>query len=328
MADTSGSGLSQQWKVAIAAAAVVGAGAAMYYMATSSSEEEVKKPSSSSGPAVVKNTKDAANAAAAAKPATAAAAAATAPSSMAAKPAGAAGGTSLEIKDKGNVSFKAKNYAAAARLYSEAIAVNDGGDKVLSVLFTNRAAAHIELKDYAQAIEDCSTALGLGPDDGIKQKAFNRRAKAYKSSERYREALHDFMVCRAMMSSADKKVLENEDTRIDSLLRKVAKSEIATAAALAAKAPADRSLPPLNILQPFFNGFSNHANPAETASVTSLTAELGAATGVAAGVLKYRRARALMAGRNTVKCLKIWCLRVKCWQLQRMKRAGCSTCLR
>jgi len=295
MAETSASGLSQQWKVAIAAAAVAGAGVALYYMTKSASEGD-STPSSAgaAGPAVINTKISAAAATAAVAAAKPAAAASTTP-----KPAGAAGGTSLEIKDKGNKSFKAKEFQSALRLYSEAIAVNDGGDKVLSVLFNNRAAAHVMLKGYAQAIDDCSTALGLGPDADIKKKAFKRRADAYFHAKRYRDALHDYMVCRAMMTSADQKVVgQKEDKRIDNLLRKVSKGEISKRAAAAAAAPADRSLPALNILQPFFYGFSRHANPQEAASVESITAELASASGLAAGILKCRRARALIAAEN------------------------------
>lgn len=166
MTETSG-GMSSTMKMAIAAGAVAGIGVTLYYMAKQTNDAA---PASSSGSDTSGNNDVAAagpGPAVATKAEPVASSASPAPSADASAVAATVSGlTSLEIKDKGNVSFKAGDFKSAARLYSEAIAVNDGGNKVLSVLYTNRAACHLSLKAYENVVEDCTVALGLNPNKG------------------------------------------------------------------------------------------------------------------------------------------------------------------
>ncbi|XP_032364233.1 tetratricopeptide repeat protein 1 isoform X7 [Etheostoma spectabile] len=97
---------------------------------------------------------------------------------------------SLTLKEKGNSQFKAGDWAAAARSYTEALGfcpVCFSPER--SVLFSNRAAArlHLELKDAA--ISDCSRAIELNPDY---VRALLRRAELYEQTEKLDEALEDY----------------------------------------------------------------------------------------------------------------------------------------
>lgn len=47
-----------------------------------------------------------------------------------------------------------------------------------SLVFPRRALCHLELKQYQEAVKDCTEALRL---DGKNVKAFYRRAQAYKA---------------------------------------------------------------------------------------------------------------------------------------------------
>lgn len=62
-----------------------------------------------------------------------------------------------ERKATGNAFFKAKNYASATRLYTQAIALAPTNPAYL----TNRAAAYMSARMYTQALADCVSAAGL-----------------------------------------------------------------------------------------------------------------------------------------------------------------------
>jgi tetratricopeptide (TPR) repeat protein len=73
------------------------------------------------------------------------------------------------LKTKGNTEFQSGNYLAALRYYTQALGIVQ--IIVLyfleihptDALYTNRAAANIQLKDYTNALEDCKAALSLNP---------------------------------------------------------------------------------------------------------------------------------------------------------------------
>lgn len=56
-------------------------------------------------------------------------------------------------------SCRAKDYPTAIDAYSAAIAACSGQGPALSVLYSNRAAAHIGIKRWADALADCRAAL-------------------------------------------------------------------------------------------------------------------------------------------------------------------------
>ncbi|KIK03698.1 hypothetical protein K443DRAFT_465233 [Laccaria amethystina LaAM-08-1] len=61
------------------------------------------------------------------------------------------------VKEQGNVAFKAAKYAAAVELYTRAIELNPFEPSYL----TNRAASYISLKRFRLALEDCQMAASL-----------------------------------------------------------------------------------------------------------------------------------------------------------------------
>jgi len=67
---------------------------------------------------------------------------------------------SEEYKVQGNEAFKQGNYKKAKELYTSAILQFDGNH----VIFTNRAQAEIQLKEYFEASKDCEAAIKLNPD--------------------------------------------------------------------------------------------------------------------------------------------------------------------
>ncbi|XP_006461589.1 hypothetical protein AGABI2DRAFT_185760 [Agaricus bisporus var. bisporus H97] len=62
-----------------------------------------------------------------------------------------------KVKETGNVAFKAGKYGEAIDLYTEAIKLNSAEPSYL----TNRAAAHMGLKRFRPALEDCQQAATL-----------------------------------------------------------------------------------------------------------------------------------------------------------------------
>ncbi len=64
------------------------------------------------------------------------------------------------LKEEGNERFKEHRYLEARELFSKAISICP---KKLPELYLNRAAAHIKLKNYRSAIDDCDMARSLNP---------------------------------------------------------------------------------------------------------------------------------------------------------------------
>ncbi|KAL0575570.1 hypothetical protein V5O48_006414 [Marasmius crinis-equi] len=76
-----------------------------------------------------------------------------------------------KLKDEGNAFFSQKDYQSASTKYTEAIAL----DKSNPVLYANRSACRLHLKQYLDAATDAHTATGLNPSYG---KAWARLATA------------------------------------------------------------------------------------------------------------------------------------------------------
>ncbi|KAG6865364.1 hypothetical protein C0993_008137 [Termitomyces sp. T159_Od127] len=62
-----------------------------------------------------------------------------------------------KLKEEGNASFKAGNYAEAAALYTQALEANAAEPAYL----TNRAASYMALKKFRPALDDCQQAAAL-----------------------------------------------------------------------------------------------------------------------------------------------------------------------
>ena len=62
----------------------------------------------------------------------------------------------VRTKEEGNAAFKAKDYKRAVELYTQGLEIDPTNKDTNSKLLQNRAQAHIALKDYEKAIEDCT----------------------------------------------------------------------------------------------------------------------------------------------------------------------------
>ncbi|XP_067999983.1 dynein axonemal assembly factor 4 [Melanerpes formicivorus] len=97
------------------------------------------------------------------------------------------------LKDKGNKMFATGNYLAAVNAYNLAIRLNNK----LPLLYLNRAACHLKLRNLHKTIEDSSKALELltppVPDNkSARVKAYVRRGTAFCQLELYTEGLQDY----------------------------------------------------------------------------------------------------------------------------------------
>uniref|UniRef100_H0VXH9 Dynein axonemal assembly factor 4 n=1 Tax=Cavia porcellus TaxID=10141 RepID=H0VXH9_CAVPO len=97
------------------------------------------------------------------------------------------------LKEKGNKLFATENYLAAINAYNLAIRLNSK----MPVLYLNRAACHLKLKNLHKAIEDSSTALELltppvADNADARMKAHVRRGAAFCQLELYVEGLQDY----------------------------------------------------------------------------------------------------------------------------------------
>ncbi|EAW08145.1 DnaJ and TPR domain protein [Aspergillus clavatus NRRL 1] len=92
-------------------------------------------------------------------------------------------------KEEGNNAFKARDYRKAIELWSEALAVDPQNKDMNAKILQNRAQAYINLKEYDNAINDCSEALKLDPSY---IKAQKMRAKAYGGAGNWEEAVREY----------------------------------------------------------------------------------------------------------------------------------------
>ncbi|XP_076782412.1 dynein axonemal assembly factor 4 isoform X1 [Arvicanthis niloticus] len=97
------------------------------------------------------------------------------------------------LKDKGNKLFATENYLAAVDAYNLAIRLNCK----IPLLYLNRAACHLKLKNLHKAIEDSSKALELltppvADNANARIKAHVRRGTAFCGLELYVEGLQDY----------------------------------------------------------------------------------------------------------------------------------------
>mmetsp|Transcript_65295 Transcript_65295/g.131321 ORF Transcript_65295/g.131321 Transcript_65295/m.131321 type:complete len:993 (+) Transcript_65295:77-3055(+) len=105
--------------------------------------------------------------------------------------------TAQDRKNSGNEHFT-KGYLEMARIeYTTALdsleqdsqTTKETSD-LMATLYTNRAAAHLGLKDFDSALADCNSALQLDP---TKEKAMFRRSQANEGLGKASEALKDLM---------------------------------------------------------------------------------------------------------------------------------------
>ncbi|NXF28662.1 TOM34 protein, partial [Nyctibius bracteatus] len=87
------------------------------------------------------------------------------------------------LKEEGNELVKKGNHKKAIEKYSESLKLNQE-----CATYTNRALCYLTLKQYKEAVQDCTEALRLDPKN---VKAFYRRAQALKELKDYRSSIAD-----------------------------------------------------------------------------------------------------------------------------------------
>ncbi|NXH22399.1 DAAF4 factor, partial [Bucco capensis] len=122
------------------------------------------------------------------------------------------------LKDKGNKMFATGNYLAAVNAYTLAVQLN----KKLPLLYLNRAACHLKLRNFHKAIEDSSKALELltppVPDnENARVKAHVRRGTAFCQLELYTEGLQDYEA--ALKIDPKNKTIEKDAEKIRHLIQ-------------------------------------------------------------------------------------------------------------
>mmetsp|Transcript_14445 Transcript_14445/g.43688 ORF Transcript_14445/g.43688 Transcript_14445/m.43688 type:complete len:721 (-) Transcript_14445:878-3040(-) len=128
------------------------------------------------------------------------------------RPASAAGsvtesvaGQVSSLKDEGNKLFGGKEYTKAFDAYEKAIKLLPAQHADSVLLHSNKAACSMMLKKYKEAVNECTSALEVAPDN---QKALLRRAKALEAMGLYKQALGDVQKA----NKADDSAPENQAT--------------------------------------------------------------------------------------------------------------------
>ncbi|NXN73791.1 TOM34 protein, partial [Himantopus himantopus] len=87
------------------------------------------------------------------------------------------------LKEEGNELVKKGNHKKAVEKYSESLQLNQE-----CATYTNRALCYLALKQYKEAVQDCTEALRLDPKN---VKALYRRAQALKELKDYKSSIAD-----------------------------------------------------------------------------------------------------------------------------------------
>ncbi|NXP07506.1 TOM34 protein, partial [Thinocorus orbignyianus] len=87
------------------------------------------------------------------------------------------------LKEEGNELVKKGNHKKAVEKYSESLQLNQE-----CATYTNRALCYLTLKQYKEAVQDCTEALRLDPKN---IKALYRRAQALKELKDYKSSIAD-----------------------------------------------------------------------------------------------------------------------------------------
>jgi DnaJ family protein C protein 7 len=107
-------------------------------------------------------------------------------------------------KEEGNEAFRAGKLQSAYDLYTEALSIDPNNIFTNSKLYCNRATVSSKLKNFENAITDCTKAIEL--DDSY-LKAYLRRAKCFQEMEQYEEAVRDYEKIYKMDKTRDNKRL-------------------------------------------------------------------------------------------------------------------------
>ena len=104
-------------------------------------------------------------------------------------------------KQEGNTLFTTEGKAAeAVEKYTEALAMDPSNTAVAAVLLANRAAAHIKLKQWDKAIDDCDKSLEYKADNA---KVLLRRSQCRRERKEWEECVRDIEAALKVESDSD-----------------------------------------------------------------------------------------------------------------------------
>jgi tetratricopeptide (TPR) repeat protein len=95
----------------------------------------------------------------------------------------------LSLKQTADQQFKEKSYRASMQSYTQALRMDGTAKRWNAILHCNRAACHMCLTMYAEAVSDCNNAIQLYPEY---HRAYLRRARAYRAMDKYTESVRDY----------------------------------------------------------------------------------------------------------------------------------------
>jgi tetratricopeptide (TPR) repeat protein len=95
----------------------------------------------------------------------------------------------LSLKQTADQQFKEKSYRAAMEAYTQALQMDITAKRWNAILHCNRAACHMCLNMFSDAVHDCNTAVLLYSDY---HRAYLRRARAYRAMDKYNESVRDY----------------------------------------------------------------------------------------------------------------------------------------
>jgi len=114
-------------------------------------------------------------------------------------------------RERGNSEFKNGNFGMAVKSYTRCLGLKARN----YVAFSNRAMAHLKLKEYAKAEEDTSCALKIQP---MHVKSLLRRATARTSQGKLRAAVRDLLLAKDAETPPSKQII-GELSRTRELLK-------------------------------------------------------------------------------------------------------------
>lgn len=94
-----------------------------------------------------------------------------------------------EYKEKANAKFKEGKYKEAMQLYTECLQLDPEYRSYNAIIYCNRSAAYLRLKNLSAALADINKSIELNPNYA---KAYFRRAEIKVKMEEYEDALRDF----------------------------------------------------------------------------------------------------------------------------------------
>uniref|UniRef100_A0A7N0VIS8 Uncharacterized protein n=1 Tax=Kalanchoe fedtschenkoi TaxID=63787 RepID=A0A7N0VIS8_KALFE len=129
---------------------------------------------------------------------------------MAKKASGDGDAASASLKEKGNELFKSGNYLKAAATYTQAIKLDSSN----ATLYSNRAAAFLNLVKLNKALADAETAISLSPHW---EKGYFRKGCVLEAMEKFNDALAAFQ--KALQLNPQSSEVSRKIKRIEQLIK-------------------------------------------------------------------------------------------------------------